>query len=379
MRIGRFMVMNLSQNQTEFFHLNPVPIHEDTMDDRIEIIPPFRHKLLFWVILGALSMFFAEVVSGATMIPFDPWSLIVTTPLYTMHLLVLAFIVFRYGKASFYALYSAGTLFGMYEAYMTKVLWNPSWGKAMFTLGGIAVFETVLLVLFWHSFMSFLLPIFIGENLLTASTETLSLAPKRVQRIFRTRRSSLTVWIGLAVMFGMFQSGNSQSPLHSLRSGISTATVILLLIGWFRFITRKERYEMRSLLPTPRQIGIIAILLLMQYLLLGVLLRPEALPGLWPQLIVWLLYISFILLLVVHLKKSRQMDCSDPISLPMRFSWITLISLFLLFTASSAVTKQLLGSRGIGILLILWVVCSLVGIFTLVMTIRAALRSPSRD
>jgi hypothetical protein len=347
------------------------------MTDTTGIIPPFRHKLLFWVILGAFSMFFAEVVSGATMIPFNPWALIVTTPLYTLHLLILAFLVFHYGKASFYALYSAGTLFGMYEAYMTKVLWNPSWGKAMFTLGGIAVFESILLVLFWHSFMSFLLPVFIGENLLTTSRETISLATRRIQQIFGTRK--IIAWMILAVLFGMFQSGNSKSPLQSIQSGLSTGAVILVLVGWFRFITRNRQYDFRSLLPTPRQAVILSVPLLMQYLVLGIYLRPEALPGWEPQVIVWLFYAGFILLLVVHLKKSRSMSVPCPLSVPKRIPWLTLISFCLLFTACSALTKQLLGSRAIGIVLGLWMLASLIGLFTLMMTIRSALRSSSKS
>lgn len=82
--------------------------------------PNFKTKLFFWLILGCLSTFFAEVISGSFFFPFTrPTGIILIIPLYTLHLLALAYIVYNYGKAKFYTLFIAGTIFGMYEAYAT--------------------------------------------------------------------------------------------------------------------------------------------------------------------------------------------------------------------------------------------------------------------
>ena len=48
-------------------------------------------------------------------------------------------------------LYFVSLLFGMYEAYITKVLWSPPWNPGSLRIAGIALAETTLLVFFWHA------------------------------------------------------------------------------------------------------------------------------------------------------------------------------------------------------------------------------------
>ena len=348
------------------------------MDDGNDSCPPRRHKLLFWMILGAFSVFFAEVVSGSYIFPyFTLWGILVVCPLYTLHLLVLSHVVFRYGKPTFYTLFAAGALFGMYEAYMTKVLWDPTWADPMVSVGGIAVAETIMLVFFWHAFMAFIIPVFIGENLLTCSRETISESPDRIRQMFKAKKTSYALFVLLALAFGIFQSANSPSPAHSVLSGISTTSAIMGLICLWRFATGGRRYDMRTLLPSRKEFLVLAILLLAQYVFLGIILRPEALPGLFAQSVIWLIYAGLIVLLVVHLRKSRKKPASDSVSLPVKFSWKTLIILSLLFTGSSAVAKLLLTSFGNAIMLSMWLIGGLIGIYMLALSIAAAFRGKS--
>ena len=82
-----------------------------------------RHQWLFWLILAALSTFFAEVFSGSDMFPyFSAWGLVVVVPLYGLHTILLAHMVYRTDKPRFPSLVFAGMIFGLYEAYLTKVL-----------------------------------------------------------------------------------------------------------------------------------------------------------------------------------------------------------------------------------------------------------------
>jgi len=47
-----------------------------------------RRKWFFWIILGALSTFFAEVTAGSTPLPFfSPAGLLLVFPLYFLHTL----------------------------------------------------------------------------------------------------------------------------------------------------------------------------------------------------------------------------------------------------------------------------------------------------
>ena len=55
---------------------------------------PPRLKLLFWIIVGCLSTFFAEVLAGSDMFPFfNLWGIMVLIPLYLLHTLILAYVV----------------------------------------------------------------------------------------------------------------------------------------------------------------------------------------------------------------------------------------------------------------------------------------------
>jgi hypothetical protein len=94
-------------------------------------------------------------------------SLIITIPLYGLHTIVLAWVIYRFSKPGLYTLFIAGIIFGLYEAYITKVLW-AGWGPdTVWFIGGIAVVETTTLLLFWHPFMAFIIPLFASESILT--------------------------------------------------------------------------------------------------------------------------------------------------------------------------------------------------------------------
>jgi hypothetical protein len=135
--------------------------------------PSKRRKLAFWLIAGMLSVVCVEVPAGSTMFPFFTiWGVLVVWPLYLLHSVFLAGVVLRFGKPGFWPLYAAGMLYGMYEAYITKVVWVSFRPEGpFFTAGGIALFETIILVLFLHPLLAFVIPLLFTEMLLTNSTE----------------------------------------------------------------------------------------------------------------------------------------------------------------------------------------------------------------
>jgi hypothetical protein len=95
-------------------------------------LPGSRVKFFYWFILGCLSTYFAEVWSGSQIYSFyNPQSYLLVIPLYTLHIVFLWTLIWRYGRPWLYALFPAGCLFGLYEAYITKVLWNPTWETSM--------------------------------------------------------------------------------------------------------------------------------------------------------------------------------------------------------------------------------------------------------
>ena len=303
------------------------------MSESIGTQPRRRHKVLFWIILGAFSTFFAEVIAGSSRFPFfTPWGILMVFPLYLLHTLFFFSIVFSYGKPTLGSLYAAGLLFGMYEAYLTKVVWTSySADGPMLSVGGIAIFETLLLVLFWHSILAFMLPLLIGETYLTKSNEIAGLLPEWVRKRGRLLFILLLIWGGL------FTSVNSPSLPISILSTFSSGVVLLLLMVLWKK-TGGDNYSMRELLPGRKACKVITIFLILMYVGYSRLLHWDKLPGFGPQLIVWTIYAAFIWLLINNIRKSRQEKIA---ATTVSFSWKTPVLFLLLFVLSAVIGEVL--------------------------------------
>ncbi|MBW6519115.1 MAG: hypothetical protein K0A89_11525 [ANME-2 cluster archaeon] len=330
--------------------------------------PTRKTKIFSWLILGSFSVFFAEVVSGSDMFPyFNPWGIIAIMPLYTLHILVLGYVVFTIGKPRFYTLFLAGTIFGMYEAYITKVLWSPSWKDPLFLFGGVAVVESIVLVLFWHPFWAFIIPLFAGENLLSNSNEIVNGLPDKAKKLLNSRRSYLLVPL-FAFMAGMLQSGNSPDPGLSLLSGASTLGFLIVLIIVWRKVTKGEEYSLRQLLPSHKEFKVILSLLFLLYVTMGLVIQLEILPGLLPQLTIWMIYAALFLLLYLHIKKSGKSPLPETIQLNRPVTLTKLVILSLIFTFASVFFTA--AGVGLVIMVLMWFGGGAFGIFLMVRTIR---------
>ncbi|MCX7029656.1 MAG: hypothetical protein NTU62_05995 [Spirochaetes bacterium] len=261
-----------------------------------------RTKLFFWLILGTLSVFYAEVAGGSAPFPFyDAWGLYAVLPLYTLHIVFLSFAVLRPGRrVPITALFCAGAVFGLYEACITKVIWDPTWGEKGLAVGGVYLAQTAMLVLYWHPFMAFLVP------LLTSSTGVLDSVPTFLGPAVRTPR----------VFIGVSKAVNSPTPLHALVSVLSSAAVPgLLVLLWLRApgADRRVGLTLSELLPDGRQGLVIGVLLAAYYVVTGFCIRPEAMPRtIVPHLTVWALYVLFCGLAIGVIVRAAQRDSAAP-------------------------------------------------------------------
>lgn len=328
--------------------------------------PRTRDKVFFWIILGCLSTYFAEVWSGSQIYTFyNPQSYILVIPLYTLHTLFLWALIWRYGRPWLYALFPAGCIFGLYEAYITKVLWSPTWAPDAFRVFGIALTETMVLVLFWHCFMSFIIPLLLGEAVFTSSNEIYSLLPGWAYRVINVIGERRLYYL-LPVLGGIFQSTGAGSLLDSVLSGVlTTLFIVVLLVLWRRKVG--TGYSMRDLLPNTRQFKALGILLLIYYAVTTVLLRPEELPDLGAQATIWVLYAFFGALLYLGIRKSNVVEAtSATLSLnppPMR-----LMLLGGLISLGSVI--GFVSSLNFVLALSVWAVGILFGLYVLIQTIR---------
>ena len=333
-------------------------------------MPSNCSKVFFWLILGALSTYFAEVWSGSQIYTFyNPLSYILVIPLYTLHTLFLWTLVWRYGQPWFYALFPAGCLFGLYEAYITKVLWNPTWGSEFPRVFGIALTETMVLVLFWHSFMSFIIPLLLAETLFTSSSEIYSLLPDWALRIIRVLKEKRLYYL-LPVLGGVFQSTGAPTILDAALSGIMTTLfVVVLMVLWRRRVG--IGYSMRDFLPNSRQFKIIGVLLLAYYIVTGVTMRPEEIPGLSAQATIWVLYLFFGVLLYLGLRRSNTVK-GNGLDFDLNPSPFCLIFMGGLISLGS-VFGFVSGLNYVSALLV-WLIGIIFGLYVLVQTIRDILR-----
>jgi hypothetical protein len=184
-------------------------------------------KALSILLLGTLSMLFAEVFSVASTLWFvTPWGVFLTLPLYLGHALFFFNAALRTNRTSPRQLYFFGMMFGLYEALITKVLWfgYPSAsGPMVGYFFGIAWGEFLTLVLFWHPVMSFLVPVFAYEVL---SGDIIPGHKRFLQKNWKT----IFVALVIVVMGAVFQSnGANYNVLVSLGSLGGTLFIIFLL------------------------------------------------------------------------------------------------------------------------------------------------------
>jgi hypothetical protein len=194
---------------------------------------------------------------------------LVAVPIYLLHSIVLAGVVYQANRVTYPTLYLAGVLLGLYEAYVTKVVWAPLGDRPTLEVGGVFVFETAGLVFFWHPVVSFLLPVAVIEAVATASGR--SLCPP-----LAGHRYARPLALAAAGYLLLFQAALGGPVRALLGNSLAFAVLLLALFVWRR--GNGHTYDMRVLLPEGRTLGILAVGLVVVSLGLGALIRPEELP-----------------------------------------------------------------------------------------------------
>jgi hypothetical protein len=264
-------------------------------------------KVVFILLAGALSMFFAEVCSGSSVLWFiSPWAWLVTFWLYLAHTILFINLALYFRKTSLSALYLWGVFFGLYEAWITKVAWAGYMGQApsMGTFLGFAVQEFPLIVFFWHPVMSFILPVLAFEAL------SGRILPEHLTVLLKSRRN-WTLAVAVVILSATFLAFNSGSNI------VATAITALgsfALIGALYLIARKRykgQFSIGSLrLGKPGMI-ILLVYLALLYLLTFIFIFPERIAP--PLTILLTLGVYAFIAVMLYLKKP---DKAEPSSTP---------------------------------------------------------------
>lgn len=125
---------------------------------------PSRSKVVFArLLIGLIVLICAEVFSGASLQAglWSPWTIVVTYWLYFGHFFFFTTLAVRTGRTSLPSLYLWGVLYGLYESWITKVIWHGYGGDGKFAMGHIGPFglSELSMVFIFHPVASFIMPL----------------------------------------------------------------------------------------------------------------------------------------------------------------------------------------------------------------------------
>jgi hypothetical protein len=251
------------------------------------------------LLIGLIVLICAEVFSGASVQVglWHPWTWIVTFWLYFAHFFFFTTLAVRTGRTSAASLYLWGVLFGLYEGWITKVIWSGYGGDGKFVLGAIGPFgfSEMSMVLLFHPVMSFMVPLAVACLLYPPLR---SLFPGLAWMTGGTWRGRLLRGY-IIFSFMVIVAMNSGGPVHLALNHAFILCLLLLML----YIGRPGRYigEAQSIIVFGRRgFRRLCIYLAVLYGVTYPLLRREALPGASAQLLTGAMYALVIAALLLH-------------------------------------------------------------------------------
>jgi hypothetical protein len=230
-------------------------------------------KLVFILLAGALSMFFAEVLSGSSVLWFiNPAAWLLTFWLYLAHTVLFVNLALIFKRASLTSLYLWGVFFGLYEAWITKVTWAGYIGQApgAGTFLGFAVIEFPLIVFFWHPVMSFILPVLSFEAL---SGEN-NFLPGHRQILTKTRRNWLLA-LFVVIIGASCLSFNAKGSILATDISIIGSVALIGILYWIASKKYGRQFSIESLKLGNIGMAILIVYLALLYSLTFFFLVPE--------------------------------------------------------------------------------------------------------
>ncbi len=254
------------------------------------------------LLIGLIVLICAEVFSGASLGPglWSPWTLIVTYWLYFAHFFFFTTLAIRTGRTSFWSLYLWGVLFGLYEFWITKVVWHGYSGDGKFAIGSLGPygFSEISMVFIFHPVMSFILPLAVACLLFPALRR---LFPDLAWLTGTTRGARATqAYLVFSVVPPMVV--NSQGTANLLLNLVVMFAALLLLLRLSRGTMAMS--DARPLVDFGRR-GFRGLCLYLA-LLYGVTyayLRPDGLPSAGVQLCTFAFYAVAIVGILLHRRR----------------------------------------------------------------------------
>jgi len=326
------------------------------------------------LLVTAFSIAFAEVTIANE--PFGligPWVFPLQAIVYGGQAILLASWVFRANpRFTMAALWGAGAILGLYEFFLTGVLWGVGNEEAVIGTGGVAWWAVLVLACFWHPILAFFVPLLIVEQLVVEQPRILGLVPAWIRRTPAWLRWPLLVVA--AVFPGAFVL--ERWPFWYVWIGVpGTAVALALLVRHLR--PHGKVTSLTEALPTPRALRWVGGVVVACFVVFGAsVLGENSIPS--SGIVVAIaLYGVAVCLLVANLRAAV-----DPETVRLRWtraSWRGLV----VYCMVACVVAGIAGvAPDVGewlkvyaMILPVWVIGGLVGLVALLVAVRRAYRA----
>ena len=308
------------------------------------------------VLIGFLSMVFAEAFSGSSILWFiTAWAWFVTLPLYWSHTLLFLNLAMRSKRTSVGQLYLWGILFGLYESWVTKVLWAGYFTDPplLGTVFGFAIAENIVLLMFWHPVMAFVLPILVFQILAKAGSKpnegVKTAFPTHASFLQRSRRNSVFYLYAFIIgsLFMIISSG-----YDFIVAGITALGSLGLILIPYYLIKRRggDSFSIQSLRLGRKGLTVTAVYVILLYAITFPILLPERIPGIETIIATFFIY-AFVILLIyasppVDESESIPSAASKQLGMKDLKRWYGLLFLLILVWATAPEITAIVGVLG---------------------------------
>jgi hypothetical protein len=282
----------------------------------VEVEEPVGDKRLrpLWsrLLLGLIVLISAEVFSGASLQIglWNPWTLIVTYWLYFAHFFFFTTLAIRTGRTSFWSLYLWGVLFGLYESWITKVIWSGYGGDGKFAVGSIGPYgySEMSMVFLFHPMMSLILPLAVACVLCPPLRRWF---PDLAWFTGRSRGARLLRFC-LVVSLGPIVAMNSGGILNLALNLLFAGALAIVLLRLSRpYLNASGGRSLVTLGPTAFRA--VCVYLLLLYGTTYFYLRPQGLPSGPVQLATLAFYGLAILGLFLHDRQTPDLNATTSV------------------------------------------------------------------
>jgi hypothetical protein len=268
--------------------MQPTPPTPPSCDSPSAALPR-THLLWSRLLIGLVVLICAEVFSGSALQAglWHPWHWLLTYLLYFAHFFFFTTLALRTRRTSLASLYLWGVFFGLYESWITKVIWSGYSGDGQYALGAIGPFgfHELSMVFLFHPLASFILPLAVACLLfppLAAHFPAFNGFPGQ-SRLARLAQASVVLTLSSVMAI-------NSGGLLNLSLNLALVCLGLLILLRLARPTFDAPNALQILVFQPRGFRLLALYLALLYLVTYLTIRPEALPSPAVQLSTFIVY-----------------------------------------------------------------------------------------